>query len=66
MTHEELARKSAEILGASSAAALAVQELDRRRSAGEDVEIISYLRRWIVGPRAAISRATGAVTHERK
>lgn len=50
MSDEELARKSAHILGSSSAAARALEELDRRRAAGEAVEIFNYRKSWIVGP----------------
>jgi hypothetical protein len=50
MSDEELARTSANILGASSAAALALAELDRLRAEGNPAEIIndSRRRRWVV------------------
>ena len=50
MSDEELARKSAHILGESSAAARALVELERRRAAGETVEIFNHQQSWIVGP----------------
>lgn len=56
---EKLARTSAHILGESSAAAMALNELERRRKAGEDVAIFMHKRSWIVGPSehaAALSR----------
>jgi len=51
MTDDEgLARRCAHILGGFSAAALALQELDRRRDAGEEVRIYQTGRSWVVGP----------------
>lgn len=49
MNDEELARKSAWILGPASAAAQALKELDRRRAEGENVHIISQGSYWLVG-----------------
>ena len=48
--HEELARRCAHIIGPFSAAALALQELDRRRKAGEEVRIYQTGRSWVVVP----------------
>lgn len=53
---ETLANRSANILGPSSAAWLAMDELERRREAGEAVDIWLVGYRWIVGPRALISQ----------
>jgi hypothetical protein len=50
-TDEAHARRVAHILGESSAAAEALQELDQRRRAGEDVGIFLVGPRWIVGPK---------------
>lgn len=60
MSDEELARKSAHILGASSAAARALEELDRRRAAGETVEIFNYRKSWIVGPPLEAAEASAS------
>ena len=50
---EDLARRSAHILGDSSAAASALDELERRRVSGEDVSIYLIDRVWVVGPTIA-------------
>ena len=47
---EELARSCAHIIGPFSAAALALQELDSRRKAGEEVRIYQTGRLWVVRP----------------
>jgi hypothetical protein len=54
---EELARRSAHILGPSSAAYLALAELERRRALGEPCEIFDYQRRWIVVSTACAAAA---------
>jgi hypothetical protein len=50
MTDEELARKSAEILGQASGAARALADLDRLRARGKRAQIIDDHRRsrWLV------------------
>lgn len=50
IARERLARRSAHILGPSSAAHKALAELDRRRLAGEDVAIFYLGTTWFVGP----------------
>ena len=52
---ETLARRAAHILGAASGAAKAIAELERRRSAGEAVDIFQHARTWIVGPASVPS-----------
>lgn len=47
---EQLARRVAQVVGPESAAAAAIAELERRRSAGEVVEIFRINGSWIVGP----------------
>ena len=47
---ESLARRSAHILGGSSAAHKALAEMDQRRAGGEDVGIWLLDRTWVVGP----------------
>lgn len=46
---EDAARRVAHIMGESSAAALAVKELERRRSAGDSAYIIRGRTSWYVG-----------------
>lgn len=48
---EDAARRIAEIIGPASAAALAIANLEQRRTAGEDAVIWRDGKRWIVGPR---------------
>lgn len=61
MTDDEgLARRCAHILGGFSAAALALQELDRRRDAGEEVCIYQTGRSWVVGREALADQAMGS------
>ena len=50
MNSEELARSVSAILGPASATSRALAELERRRAAGECVEILEFRGSWIVGP----------------
>lgn len=56
VNQEPLARKVSSILGASSAAALALADYDRRLAGGEPVIIFSIGGRWIVGPADKIAQ----------
>ncbi len=47
---EALARQVATIIGPASAAAMALTESERRRQAGEAVQIFSHQKSWFVGP----------------
>lgn len=47
---EGIARRMAHILGDFSAPALAIAELERRRSAGEKVELLRTESSIVVGP----------------
>jgi len=51
MDDEQLARITANVIGPSSAAAKALETLERRRAAGEDVVIFERKSTWWVGPR---------------
>ena len=46
---EHLARTLASRMGAGSSAAMALRELDRRRSQGEAVMIFPLRGKWLVG-----------------
>lgn len=51
LLQEDAAHRTAQIIGPASAAQQALNELERRRAAGEDSVVWCYRGRWIVGPR---------------
>lgn len=58
MDDEQLARITANVIGPSSAAAKALESLERRRAAGEDVVIFERKSTWFVGPRPQAANVT--------
>jgi hypothetical protein len=48
---EDAARRISEVVGVTSAARSALQNLEERRKAGEDAVIWKDGRKWVVGPR---------------
>lgn len=55
MDEETLARRVAQICGPHSAAAQALNLLDRRRAAGEAVVIVQHQKAWIVAPKTPVN-----------
>jgi hypothetical protein len=59
---EDAARRVAHIVGPNSAAAQAIEELERRRAAGEKAYVLRVKRSWVVGPMPGPTPANGVTT----
>jgi hypothetical protein len=54
---EEAARRIAYIVGVTSAARAALENMEKRRALGEDAVIWRDGKKWVVGPRQAAASA---------